>query len=306
MKLPQELSIILKLSSWSQTETARRLGVSFVTFNRWIHGKALPRRKAQVRIHALYRECTGLTEIPAEALAAKKAILRAKAGKTKGVLTHILAHPDLRDQFTLVLTHTSNSIEGSTLTEAETAVVLFQNAVLPDRTLVEQLEAKNHQVALLALFSHLAEGKPVSEVLILKLHGMLMNGITPDAGTYRRHGVRIVGANIPTANHLKVPLLMAQLVRAVQARAADVIAHAASVHARFEQIHPFSDGNGRLGRLLMHTMLLRANFPPAVIRPVRKRFYYAALHKAQAQGDDSLLQDFLCDAVFDGWAMLER
>jgi Fic family protein len=306
MKLSQELRIILQLTGWSQTETAQRLDVSFVTLNRWINGKATPRRKTEARIHALYRACTGLTEIPEEALAAKKAILRAKAGKRKGVLTHILSHPDIRDQFTLVLTHTSNSIEGSTLTEAETAVLLFQNATLPDRTLVEQLEAKNHQVALLALFTHLAEGKAMSEALILNLHGMLMNGITPDAGSYRRHGVRIVGANIPTANHLKVPVLMAQLVREIQDSPADVVTHAASVHARFEQIHPFSDGNGRIGRLLMHSMLLRSNFPPAVIRPERKRFYYASLHKAQEQGDSSPLQDFLCDGVLEGWAILEQ
>jgi transcriptional regulator with XRE-family HTH domain len=133
MTIPQELRIILQLTGWTQAETARRLGVSFVTFNHWLGGKAVPRRKAQARIHALYRECTGLTEIPREALAAKKAVLRAKGGETPDVLRLILSHPDVRDQFTLVLTHTSNSIEGSTLTEAETAVVLFQNATLPDR-----------------------------------------------------------------------------------------------------------------------------------------------------------------------------
>jgi Fic family protein len=307
MQPAQELQTILRLSGWTQTETAHRLGVSFVTFNRWIHGKALPRRKARARIDALYRECTGLTEIPEDALAAKKAILKTKAGARGDVLAHILSHPDIRDQFTLVLTHTSNSIEGATLTEAETAVVLFQNATLPDRTLVEHLEAKNHQVALLALFSHLAEGKPVSESQILKLHGMLMNGITPDAGSYRRHGVRIVGADVPIANHLKVPILMVQLVRDIQGRPADVIAHVASVHARFEQIHPFSDGNGRIGRLLMHAMLLRSNLPPAVIRSERKRSYYSALHRAQQQQhDSSLLEDFLCDAVLEGWAILQR
>jgi Fic family protein len=178
--------------------------------------------------------------------------------------------------------------------------------VTDNRTLSEQLEAKNHQVALLALLSHLGEGKGIDEAMIQRLHGMLMNGITPDAGSYRRHGVRIVGANIPTANHLSVPTQMERLVRDLRPGPSDVIAHAALTHARFEQIHPFSDGNGRIGRLLMHAMLLRSNLPPAVIRPERKRSYYSALHRTQQQHDSSLLEDFLCDAVLEGWAILQR
>jgi transcriptional regulator with XRE-family HTH domain len=72
MNPTQQLSIIHQLTGGSQTETARRLSVSFVTFNRWINGRATPRKKTRVRIAALYRGCTGLTEIPAEALAANK------------------------------------------------------------------------------------------------------------------------------------------------------------------------------------------------------------------------------------------
>lgn len=297
MTVPQKLRLLQQLSGLSQTALAQRLGVSFVAFNRWITGKAQPRRKAQERIDALYREYTGLTVIPAEALAAKKAAVMAHARRRKRVLKTIMEYPDIRDQFVLVLTYTSNSIEGSTLTEAETAVVLFQNATLPDRTLMEQLEAKNHQTALLYLFDH--------EALILKLHSMLMNGIRPDAGSYRHHGVRIVGTEVPTANAAKVPLLMETIASNLRRRRKDVIAHVATLHARFEQIHPFSDGNGRIGRLLMHAMLLQSNLPPAVIRPEKKRLYYASLHTAQKKNDTTLLQDFLCDSILEGWDILK-
>ena len=306
MTIPQKLRTIQRLSGLSQTELARRLDVSFVAFNRWITGKAVPRKKAQERIDALYRECTGLTVIPEEALSAKKAIVMEKAKKTKQVLKTILEHPDIRDQFVLVLTYTSNSIEGSTLTEAETAAVLFRNVALPEKTLTEQLEAKNHQAALLYLFGYLSEKKPLNEELILKLHGMLMNSIRQDAGVYRRHGVRIVGADLPTANHLKVPVLMKELATELRRSSKDIIQRVAAVHARFEQIHPFSDGNGRVGRLLMHAMLLQKNLPPVVIRPEKKRFYYSSLHTAQRRGDSSLLQDFLCDGVLEGWDIMQR
>lgn len=304
MTVPQKLRLLQQLSGLSQTALAQRLGVSFVAFNRWITGKAQPRRKAQERIDALYREYTGLTVIPAEALAAKKAAVMAQARKRKRVLKTIMEHPDIRDQFVLILTYTSNSIEGSTLTEAETAVVLFQNATLPDRTLMEQLEAKNHQTALLYLFDHLTQKRPIDEALILKLHSMLMNGIRPDAGSYRHHGVRIVGTDVPTANAAKIPLLMETIAIDLRHCRKDVITHAAALHARFEQIHPFSDGNGRIGRLLIHAMLLQSNLPPAVMRPEKKRLYYASLHTAQKKNDTTLLQNFLCDGILEGWEIV--
>lgn len=85
--------------------------------------------------------------------------------------------------------------------------MLFNDATLPDKTLREQVEAKNHQTALLFLFDHVSAAKPLDEDLVLHLHTMLMNGIMPDAGRCRRHGVRIVGTDLPTANYLKVPSL---------------------------------------------------------------------------------------------------
>ena len=304
--IPQQLRLLQKLSGLSQAALAQKLGVTFAAFNRWINGKAVPRKQAQERILALYRELSGLSAIDPDALKAKKTILLTKSRKKKNVLRAILDSPDIRDQFVLTLTYTSNSIEGSTLTEAETAVVLFQNTTLVNKTLTEQLEAKNHQAALLALFNHLLQRKPMDEALILRLHGMLMNGIRQDAGSYRTHGVRIVGADVPTANHLSVPRLMESLIQDFSRRRSDIIAHVAETHARFEQIHPFSDGNGRVGRLLMHAMFLRQNVPPVVIHPDHKRIYYATLNRAQKSGDTTGLQDFLSDGLFEGWEIVER
>ena len=133
-----------------------------------------------------------------------------------------------------------------------------------------------------------------------------MNSIREDAGAYRNQGVRILGANIPTANYLKVPALLKELIKNINAPVRDIIAHVSEIHGRFEQIHPFSDGNGRIGRLLMQVMLLRKNFPPALILQEKKPLYIKYLNKFQMTGDSSLLQDFISDAVMSGFAVLER
>lgn len=233
-------------------------------------------------------------------------ILGRKSLRATNVLKTLLAHPDIHDEFVLVLTYNSNQIEGSTLTQEETAVVLFQDGAVPRKTLAEQIEAKNHQAAIEFLLRHASAGQDIDEEIILKLHAIVMNGLRDDAGCYRQHGVRIVGANVATANYLKVPELMRELMTEIVSQTADVIAHATAVHSRFEQIHPFSDGNGRVGRLLIHAMLLRKNYPPAVIRRENKRSYYASLNKSQRHGAMADLEDFLSDAVLDGWRILER
>lgn len=306
MTTRQKLEIIQKRLGLTQTKLASRLGVSFVAFNNWWTGKANPRPKMQAAIEELYLEVTGQKIISAEQLNSKKQTLLRKSSEYKNVVEEILNNPDVRDQFILKLTYNSNRIEGSTLTEPDTAAVLFDNVALPNKSLTEQLEAKNHQTALNYLFDHVAKGEAISENFVLKLHSILMNGVRPDAGVYRNHGVRITGVNLPMANYMKVPELVPEVMVTAAAKTDDSIAASASVHSRFEQIHPFSDGNGRVGRLLMNAMLLSANLAPAIIREVQKQLYYTYLYKAQTADDQSQLENFLCDAVADGFEILER
>lgn len=306
MTIRQKLEIIQKMSGLTQTKLAEKLSVSFAAFNGWWTGKSKPRPKKQKAIEELFLEVTGQKIIPADVIIAKKQILLRKSAEHKNIVTEILRYPDVRDQFILKLTYHSNSIEGSTLTEPDTAAVLFDNIALPNKSLAEQLEAKNHQAALNYLFDYIAKKGIISEELILKLHSILMNGVRPDAGLYRRHAVRIVGVHLPTANYLKVPELMPAVINEAVKVTEDIIGLSAKIHGRFEQIHPFSDGNGRVGRLLLNAMLLKADFAPAVIRQERKRLYYTYLFKAQADNDQSQLEDFLCEAVLDGFKILEH
>lgn len=306
MTAQEKLQLIIKLAELTQVELAQRLGVTFAALNRWINGKAVPRPKAQAKIDELYLEYSGQKVIPANIVEAKKDLVSQKQAAHPNVLKEITNNPDIRDQLVLTLTYNSNRIEGSTLSEDETADIIFRNASIPNKSITEHLEAKNHQAALEYLFTHLTENKPIDEALILKLHSILMNAVRSDAGRYRQHGVRIMGTYVPTANYQTIPKTMAALNKEIQKTPQDSVAHLALTHSTFGQIHPFADGNGRIGRLLMHAMALHVNLAPVVARQEKKKLYTTYLNKSQMQGDNSLLEDFICDALMEGYAIVER
>lgn len=306
MNIQEKLKIIKKLSSLTQENLAGAFGVSFVTLNSWINGRSQPRANSANKIDELYRKYTGQRVIPSGTLIAKKQIIKAKSEAHKNILKEILGNSDVYDEFVLSLTYNTNSIEGSTLTERETAEVLFHDVALPNKSLIEQMEAKNHLAALDYLFNSLNKSQKINENFILKLHAILMNGIISNAGMYRRHAVRIAGSNVPTANYMKVPDLMAEFSKNLTKNTKDTVANITAMHSKFEQIHPFSDGNGRVGRLLMHAMALSLNLPPIVILQEKKQFYYTYLNKAQLEEKILQLEDFVCDALLNGFDVLDR
>ncbi|MBU2545340.1 Fic family protein [Patescibacteria group bacterium] len=307
MTVAEKLKIIQNISGLTQEKIAKKLGVSFVSFNSWINGKSEPRRKAKKNIDSLYSVQAGQKIIIEDPLKAKKEIIKHKARKYKNVLKEILKNPDICDQFLLALTYNTNRLEGSTLTEDDTKAILFDNVALSNKTITEQLEAKNHQTALNYLFNYISlSSSRINETLILKLHSILMNGIRDDAGSWRRHGVRIVGTNVPTANYLKIPQLIDKLIKDINYRNKDAIFHVSNIHSCFEKIHPFSDGNGRIGRLILIAMLLKCNLPPAIIKQRKKRSYNSALRKSQLQENFIPLENFICDSVIAGFLVLER
>ena len=159
MNIKEKLQIIKNVSGFTQEKLAKKLGVSFVTFNSWINGKSNPRRKAEENIDLLYFKRTGQKSIPKDPLIAKKQIIIGKTKKYKNILKEIIKNPDIYDQFLLSLTFHTNRIEGSTLTEDETKTILFDNTALSNKSIIEQLEVKNHQTAwqylLTCLDSHL-------------------------------------------------------------------------------------------------------------------------------------------------------
>src|SRR3989344_3505049 len=134
MNTKQKLEIIQKMLGLTQTKLAEKFSVSFPTLNSWKTGKSTPRPRLRALIDELFLEVTGQKIIPEDILTAKKQALLRKSKEHASVIAEILDNPDIRDQFILKLTYHSNSIEGSTLTEPDTAAILFDNAALPNKS----------------------------------------------------------------------------------------------------------------------------------------------------------------------------
>ena len=291
-----QLKSILKASGWSQEQLARNLSVSFATLNSWVNKRSVPRAKAQRAIERLYFEIAGVDTV------ADSDLYDAKQATTAHLMTaeRLISDSNAREKLALHLTYHTNTIEGSTMTLSDVEDVLFDHKVLSNRTAVEQTEARNHQAALYWLLDELArKGKQfaVDEALILGIHLRLMNGIIGDAGQYRTHAARIIGAYVPLANWAKVPDLVAQLTHELNTPTDDIIALLAETHARFEQIHPFSDGNGRTGRLLMLAQALHAGLMPPLVLKERKFAYYKYLELAQTKQDYAALQLLIAESI---------
>lgn len=178
-------------------------------------------------------------------------------------------------------TYNSNAIEGNTLSLAETKAVLLDGVTVSGHPLREHLEAVNHREAWRLMRRMSASPGPLTEEDVLSLHRVILSGIqSEDAGVYRRDRVRMVGSSRIFPNPLKVPDLMGDFVRDVNADPAHPVLVAARAHYGLVGVHPFTDGNGRAARLLMNLLLIRAGYPPALIPVTGRAEYYAALEEA--------------------------
>ncbi len=206
----------------------------------------------------------------------------------------------LHQDFRVMLTYHSNAIEGNTLTLAETQMVLEYGITVNGHPLREYLEATNTASAFDSL-TRLAR-EPITSTTILSLHRLVMEKIDERAGELRSVQVYIRGANFTPPPAHDVPLYVQQWVQWLRGDAAyqyDPVTRAAIAHHDFEAIHPFTDGNGRVGRLLLNLMLMQDGYPPAlVLREWRVRY----LHGLQAahRGDYAPLIDLIGLAVEAG------
>ena len=127
MNYKEQIKLIQLVAGLTQDEIARKLGVTFVALNRWLNDKAIPHDRTVKRINNLYLEISEGGKIHDNTKESKEKILIRKKQKHKNILKKILSSPDIKDQFILSLTYNSNTIEGSTLSENETAAIIFHN-----------------------------------------------------------------------------------------------------------------------------------------------------------------------------------
>jgi fido (protein-threonine AMPylation protein) len=188
----------------------------------------------------------------------------------------------LGESLRLLLTYHSNAIEGNTLTLRETQVVIEEGLTIGGHPLREHLEATNHAQA----YEHLTEladrREPIGVDTILGLHRLVMEGIDDSAGSFRNGPVYIRGARMTPPPAGQVERLVGHWLEWVRGPALDYppLIRAAVAHHDFEAIHPFFDGNGRTGRLLLNLMLMEEGYPPALLLRSWRVNYLRALDSA--------------------------
>lgn len=200
----------------------------------------------------------------------------------------------IREDLIIKWTYNSNAIEGNTLTLSETKVVLEDGITINGKSVREHLEIINHRDAIYFLEELIRDETNLTQHTIRQVHGLILSGIDRNnAGNYRKQQVLIGGAeHIPPAP-LLIPEKMDKLMDWYNNQAQDLhpVKRAAILHSEFVKIHPFIDGNGRTGRLLLNFDLMKSGYVPIIIKKDQRPQYMQALDHYSTTGEsDSFIK----------------
>jgi len=288
----EKLLALIKVAGLTRSELARLIEVGYKTVYRWMDKGVVPHPFASHRIDEIFKEHLGLSPV-AEKL---KRHLR-------NPIRILRKDERIRSRFFLEMTYHSNAIEGSRMTLKETEKAIHGKAIRGKEPF-EIFEAVNHHNALLEVLARVRPGFRIDEAYLLKLHGIVMYNFHDKLpGRYRTGAVNLTNTEKPLPSAQLVPIKMKEFIRQVNRYGKKPLIKIARDHYEFEAIHPFFDGNGRVGRLLMLTQLLARGYPPAIIRLEDRYAYYFALGKGDL-GDFKNLVQLLCESVIRGYRFL--
>ncbi|MFA4844675.1 MAG: Fic family protein [Candidatus Margulisiibacteriota bacterium] len=287
-----KLNRLIKEAGLNRSELAKALEVSYKTVYRWLDKGVNPHSSQSKDIDELFKAHIDITDwvekirknIPDPIKLLKK-------------------DPLIREKFFISMTYNSNAIEGSRMTLKETAMAV-EGKKVKGKELFEVLEAVNHHNALLYMLEVIKPGFKITEDFILKIHSIVMynfNNKLP--GKYRTGYVNLTNTEKPLPAAQLVPLKMRFLAKDLNNYGKEIIRKISRDHYEFESIHPFFDGNGRVGRIIMNTQLLSRGYPPAIIEIEDRYKYYLALSKGDL-GDFKNLTQMVCDSVIKGYNLL--
>lgn len=188
----------------------------------------------------------------------------------------------VKNFYRIGLTWTSNALEGNSLTESETKVLIEDGLTIGGKPLRDMFEAIDHAKAYDYMFT-LLRNKEVTKTDILYLHKLFYKNIDEEfAGRYRDIEVFISGSKYPVTKKENIKCEMDELCEWIKMERIRYhpVEFAALLHKKFVFIHPFKDGNGRVARLLMNTILIQDGFLPAIITPILRNEYISLLEKA--------------------------
>lgn len=194
------------------------------------------------------------------------------------------------EHFVTEFTYDTNAIEGSTVTLQETALILFDKIVPEGKSIREINEVQNHKDAFDYMLGHRDD---INKIFVLKLHKLLMHNILwKHAGKFRDVQVYVRGANFmpPRPEDVEKEFRKLMLWYRSNKRKYNPVVLAAYFHHVFESIHPFRDGNGRVGRLLLNFILRKNGLPMINIKYKDRMKYYKALEARNRGNLKSLVE----------------
>lgn len=220
----------------------------------------------------------------------KKAELDGRRPPTEGELERF------NEEFTVEYTYNSNAIEGNTLTLRETDLVL-RGLTIAQKPLKDHMEAVGHKEAFDYVRELVKEKAPLTESIIKQIHYLVLADKKDDRGVYRRVPVRIMGAHHEPVQPYLIEPKMEQLLQDYAASEEHIVTKLARFHIEFEGIHPFIDGNGRIGRLLVNLELMKAGYPPIDIKFTDRVMYYNAFEAYHVKHDLSAMEGLLAGYI---------
>ncbi len=188
------------------------------------------------------------------------------------------------------MAHHSTAIEGNTLSQDETASILLDGYIAKATSECEFYEVKNYRQILPKMFSSLQEKAKIDEKLIKDFHRLIMNNLIDNNGKFKTIENLVVGANFEPTKPYLVPVAIKDMCDNLYFRLDnaknddDKLKAILQSHIKFEKIHPFSDGNGRTGRIIMIYGCLENNLAPIIIPKEQKNRYIAILRNNDIDG----------------------
>ncbi len=224
--------------------------------------------------------------------------LRVKIDAHRPLDAHMIKQ--VREYFRIGMTYSSNALEGNSLTETETKIVIEDGMTIAGKPVKDHMEALGHSEAYDLLY-RLAKGQNITEADVKELHRLFCYRIDEkQAGKYRKRKVIITGTDfIPPAPD-KIPELMKSFIAGIPEAKAKFhpVEFAAIIHKDLVTIHPFIDGNGRAARLLMNLALLQGGYLLAIIPPVLRRDYLETLDKTH-KGENTAFINFIAGVCYE-------
>ncbi len=202
----------------------------------------------------------------------------------------------LHEEFAIEYTYNSNAIEGNTLTLRETDLVL-QGITIDRKPLKDHMEAVGHKEAFDFVSELVKENVPISESIIRQIHYFVLADRKEDRGVYRQIPVRIMGAHHEPVQPYLIQPKMEQLLLGYAESKEHIITKLVRFHIEFESIHPFIDGNGRTGRLLVNLELMKAGYPPIDIKFTDRMAYYNAFDEYHVKHNLSSMENLFAGYI---------